>query len=93
MQIDTSNNIVFNSPDSTQSTQSTTKKPDTTKTQPPTADAELTTQFDTVVQKAVQTDKTDDQAVIKAANDLKNGTLDTTQQALSAAQNILKSGI
>lgn len=90
MQIDTSNNIVFNSPDNTLGA---TKKLDTTKTQPPQPDAELTTQFDAVVQKATQTDKPDTQAVINAANDLKNGTLDTTQQALSAAQNILKSGI
>lgn len=90
MQIDTSNNIVFNSPDNTINS---TKKLDTTKTQPPTADAELTTQFDTVVQKAIKTDKPDDQAIKKATQDLKNGTLDTTQQAEQAAITILDLGL
>jgi hypothetical protein len=91
MSIDITNNIVF---DAGSSGLDPSKKPDIEKIpQAGAADSTLRTEYEPFIQRAVQLNDTDTQAVEEAAKALENGLLDTPEAIQYAAENILKSGI
>ena len=91
MSIDITNNIVF---DAGSSGLDPAKKPDIEKTpQPDAADSTLRTEYEPFIQRALESDVTDSQAVEETAKTLEIGLLDTPEAFQSTAENILKSGI
>ena len=91
MPIGITNNIVF---DAGSSGLDPSKKPGLNKTpQPDAADSTLRTEYEPLIQRAVQLDDIDTLAVAEAKEALETGRLDTHEATQSAAENILKDGI
>ena len=90
MDIDATNSIIPNL-DSTPNAARRTPQPRTASTDP--VDADLGSDYSSVISRALQSDEIDLQAVEQAASLLASGRLDTPQNAQSAAENLLKFGI
>lgn len=91
MPIDITNNIVF---DAGSSGLDPSKKSDVNKApQQDAADSTLRTEYEPFIQRAVQFDDNDSQAVAEAKEALESGLLDTPEAIRSAAENILNNGI
>jgi len=89
MQIDPTDNLIFNRP------VDTSKRPDPAnkRTDADSADAGLKTEYASIIRQAIESDKTDPAIIQQAKQDLDSGQLDSAAAAEAAAQNILKFGI
>ena len=84
------NNVLLNN---AESLVEPNKKADTDNTASKAVDSTLSSEYSSVIARAIESDQVDLESVEKARQDLESGLLDTPQNADQAAENILKFGI
>lgn len=99
MQVERYENVLFNTnpnPFSATEKADTSKSEKSGKAEPKQADkleSSIAKQYATVIEKSLQTEEIDYQAVRQAQNELNTGQLDDLEMSLIAAENILALGI